>query len=338
MGCYMMGKLEYIKERFKKINYMMNNFIEDDLNIFQKALVIGDLGLSILVYGAGITDYFQYQFYKRRPIDKNKFIVHRKRMRIVNTCNDKEDREIFNHKSRFNEIFTDYIGRDWKDLDNCTYEEFCDFAKKHKKFIVKPMEGSHGKGIYFETIDENSDLNKIYEKIKSEKALIEEIIVQNDEIAEFNPSSVNTLRVVTLLDKDNNPRVMTANLRMGRGDRVADNFHHHGIASLLDVETGIVKTSGIDGKAERYLYHPISGKQIVGFKIPYWEQVTKTVKEAAKVIPTVRYVGWDVAVGKDGRIYIVEGNSAADPDISQLPDQIGKWPLYEPYINDIKGL
>src|SRR5699024_2002682 len=267
-----------------------------------------------------------------------KFIVHRKRMRIVNTCNDLQDREIFNHKSQFNEIFTDYIGRDWRDLNQCTYEEFYEFTEKHNKFIVKPTEGSHGKNIYFQTIDKETDIEKLYSKVKSEKALVEEIVVQNDIIGEFNPSSVNTLRVVTLLDKNNDPKIMIANLRMGRGYRVADNFHHHGIATLLDVETGIIKTSGIDGEGKRYLYHPITGKQIVGFKVPYWKDVCTTVKEAAKLIPTVRYVGWDVAVGKDGRIYIIEGNSAADPDVSQLPDQIGKWPLYEPYIEELKEM
>ncbi|MBB5144966.1 hypothetical protein HNQ35_000155 [Cerasibacillus quisquiliarum] len=175
----------------------------------------------------------------------------------------------------------------------------------------------------------------MYKDLQRDNPIIEELIVQHNELSEFNPTSVNTLRVVTLLCNDGKARVMTANLRVGNGEKYADNFHHNGIAALLDVNSGIVVTSGIDMNFNRYYVHPVTGKQIIGFKIPYWEKVIQTCKEAAHVTPSVGYVGWDVAIGKDGQIMIIEGNAAADPDISQMPDQIGKWPLYEKYIKKI---
>lgn len=46
----------------------------------------------------------------------------------------------------------------------------------------------------------------------------------------------------------------------------------------------------------------------------------------------------DVALGKDGRVIIIEGNSAADPDVTQMPDQVGKWPLYKQELRKIAGL
>ncbi len=328
-------KGNYILQRFKKIGYMTNNFVDEKISFPRKLIIWGDLLISIIVLGAGITDYFQYKFYKKKMIEKRNFIVHRKRMKIVNKSNNKEDMKIFNDKKEFNRIFDDFISRDWLDLEEDSFEAFVEFANKHKKFIVKPKDGSHGKGIYFVDTNELKDLRYSFEKIAKEKAIIEEIIVQNKEVAEFNPASVNTLRVVTFVDHENTPHVMTANLRVGRGQRIADNFHHEGIASLIDIDTGIVVTRGIDGKSQRYVVHPISGKKIVGFEIPLWEEVKDLAKRAALVVPTVRYVGWDVALGEEGKIYIVEGNCAADPDISQLPDQEGKWNLYKPYLDKL---
>ena len=46
----------------------------------------------------------------------------------------------------------------------------------------------------------------------------------------------------------------------------------------------------------------------------------------------VRYVGWDVVYTENEDFIIIEGNSASDPDITQIPDLIGKWPLYKKFI------
>lgn len=327
-----MSKVNYIKERIKKIKRMMNDFTDYELNLFQKSIILFDMGISMVIYGSGINDYFQYQFYKRKHIDRKSFIVHRKRMRIVNHFNNSNGKALFDSKPDFNTKYTDFIGRDWLDISNSTFEEFKAFVKKHPRFIEKPVDGSHGKGIRIIDLNqENIKVNDVYNELKSDTPIIEEIIVQHEELAEFNPTSVNTLRVVTLKCKDGNVRVMTANLRVGNGEKYADNFHHNGIASLLNVNTGIVVTPGIDMNFKGYYVHPVSGKQIIGYNIPHWNKVVETCKNAALVTPSVGYVGWDVAVGENGKIMIIEGNAAADPDVSQMPDQIGKWPLYKKY-------
>lgn len=327
-----MSKVAYVSERLRKIKRMMDEFIEEDLNFFQKSKVIIDLGFSIVIYGAGINDYFQYQFYKRKHIARKSFVVYRKRMKIVHTFNDLKDRKVMDEKPLFNKKYNDYIQRDWLVLADSSFEDFMDFVERNKKFIVKPIDGSHGKGIRIINKEEDRDLNGLFNQLVKENSIIEEIVVQNEEIAKFNPTSVNTLRVVTLICPDGQTRIMTANLRMGNGERYADNFHHNGIAALLDVETGVVVTAGIDMNFNKYIIHPHSEKQIIGFKVPCWEKVIKTVKAAANVTPTVGYVGWDVVIGENEEIIILEGNAAADPDISQMPDQIGKWPLYKPFV------
>jgi hypothetical protein len=132
-----------------------------------------------------------------------------------------------------------------------------------------------------------------------------------------------------LLLPDGTVKVMTANLRCGRGDRCADNFHHQGLAATIDVATGTVITQGMDRTCQQYGCHPVTGKLFAGFTVPLWDKVLATVTAAAQVVPTIRYVGWDIAIGKDGKIIIIEGNCAAGQDVTQMPDQVGKWPLYK---------
>ena len=69
-----------------------------------------------------------------------------------------------------------------------------------------------------------------------------------------------------------------------------------------------------------------------------FKEAVELVKEAAKVIPEVAYVGWDVAVTENGPL-IIEGNHFPGHDILQMPphvpDKIGMLPTFKKYI---KGL
>ncbi|MCK9226136.1 MAG: hypothetical protein M0Q02_13770 [Candidatus Muirbacterium halophilum] len=330
--------LTYLKERLNKSCAFINSISDEKLSFIQIANITLDLLISIPIYGINITDYFLYRFYNKRHFEKLKFMSFRKRKLVMGVCNNKNEVNKFRDKATFNKIFNDFIKREWIDIDTCAYEDFVIFTEKHKFFIVKPKTGGDGKSIYKDGLKNIANLNDYYHKLKGKGIILEEIVLQNREIAKFNPSSVNTVRVVTVLTTDNIPIIMTANFRMGNGTGIADNFHQKGVVAAVDIETGVVKSIGADIEGKTYLFHPFSGQQIVGFKIPYWEEVCKTVHDAALVVPEVRYVGWDVVIGCDGIISIIEGNDTANPDISQAADQEGKWPLYKPYIKIIKEL
>ena len=51
----------------------------------------------------------------------------------------------------------------------------------------------------------------------------------------------------------------------------------------------------------------IPNEKIVGFKVPMFKEAVDLVKEAAKVVPEIGYVGWDVAISEKGPV-LVEGN------------------------------
>ena len=85
-----------------------------------------------------------------------------------------------------------------------------------------------------------------------------------------------------------------------------DNVCSGGLSAVVDTETGIVCSPGIDKLGYRRILHPDSGEQIVGFRIPRWDEAMALVKELAMKTED-RYTGWDIALSKDGWV-MVEGN------------------------------
>lgn len=325
---------EYITDHFKKYNLLQKYFIEEDVGILKKTYIIFDFIWCVLRYGCGINDYFQYKFFYKKSFDRKKFIVARKWKKIVIACNGKLKVEEFDDKSIFYQNYSEFLGRDWIDLSKAEYEEFREFVVKYPVSMYKIKDGSGGNGIGILDYNAISDLEQKYLELRAMNVILEELIIQNHEMSDFNQSSVNTLRVVTI-NTGKTIEIMNAVFRCGNGKGCTDNFHHLGLAALIDIDTGIVYTQAIDKKNNRYIFHPSSNKQIVGFKIPYWENVLETVKRAADVNKNIRYVGWDIAIKNNGTICIIEGNSASDPDVVQMPDQIGKWNKYKNTITKI---
>ena len=67
--------------------------------------------------------------------------------------------------------------------------------------------------------------------------------------------------------------------------------------------------------------HPTSKKQILNFQVPQFEEAKKLVLEAAKEIPEIKYIGWDVAISDKGPC-IIEGNSY--PGVFQIKPRFNK--------------
>lgn len=107
----------------------------------------------------------------------------------------------------------------------------------------------------------------------------------------------------------------------GCGDSIVDNGGVGGIFSTIDVMTVVVTTSGVSEKGESYISHPDSGVQILGAKIPQWNELLKLVEELAKVIPEQKYVGWDLTLTGSGWI-MVKGNANGQL-IHQYSNKVG---------------
>lgn len=327
---------EGIFDKFRRLNEEIDKKIKKNPSLFLRIKIAIDFLFERFKYDIELADYIQYGFYYRKKAGRRKFATHGELVRIIKACNDPKSRKIFDNKPEFNKHFKDFLGRSWLNAKEAGEDEIEKFLRENKKVFGKVPDGMFGRGI--EIFDQTTKIDKsLVSRIKEKGLLLEENLTQLEEMRAFNESSINSCRLVTLSTLNDGIKVMAAVFRMGRKGKHADNFHHDGIASLVDVETGIVYTTGVDKDLNRYVVHPDSKVPIVGFKVPKWQEIKETVLTAAHLIPDVRYVGWDVAIKEDGRIVLIEGNPGGDFDITQVPDQVGLWPKYEKYIVELEN-
>lgn len=330
----------FLMKRYRKSFDMFNRkakfFLPQDYSGFQRAIAYIDYKKEKALYRISMANYFDYEFYLKNHRARRQFICNREMEYMFKVCNDPKYRFITGNKAVFNERFSSFLGRDWINVREYPYEEFEKYISNTERFFIKPLNGECGIGTGVIAAKDITDVRSTYEQYKASEVIIEGLITQHESLSRLNSSSVNTLRIVTLRDAQEKVHVMACSLRIGRAGEVVDNFHHRGLCAIVDLQTGIVKTTAVDAEHKRYVVHPDSKVPIVGFQIPVWDKVVETIIHAAKEMKELRYIGWDVAIGKSGQIQIVEGNSTPDSDVTQAPDQIGKWEQYKSIIKGIE--
>lgn len=331
-----MKNKESLIEKIKRFNLTIDEKIDSNMTLFGKIRLFCDFIYEYKFHGTYLQDYIQYEFIYKTGIERRKYIVFGRLLEIMKICNSPEGRQIFDQKNIFNKYFSKYLCRKYLDTKEATFEEFKEFISDKNTFFAKQPDGMFGTGVNRIVTKDIIDVNNLYDEYKKKGILCEETLTQCKEMGEFNDTSINTLRIVTLRDIHGDVHIMGGLLRVGRKGKIADNFHHMGIAAYLD-PIGIVCTTGVDKNNHRYIVHPDSQKVIVGFRIPIWDTVCATVKEAAQVVPDVRYIGWDVVITEDYNVALVEGNPGADPDAEQITTKEGRWPLYNKYLLEIKN-
>ena len=194
-------------------------------------------------------------------------------------------------------------------------EGFVEFTGKHPVFFAKRLESFGGLGVKKFSI-QGRDTRELYDDLVSGGyILVEEAIVQHADMASLCSSSVNTIRMVTVL-KDGETHFMYSLVRMGSGDSDVDNISSGGMYCPIDAEGRLSAPAFCDKTGLYYDKHPLSGTVFAGFEIPMYDSAVSIVKEAAHRVPEVRYVGWDVAITEKGPIF-VEGNTFPGYDMCQ---------------------
>lgn len=329
-----MGNIKYIISRLSKMDYkaMLNkvNTVHEKTKK-SRISIFFDMAECAKKYGAGYMDYDLFEMYNLTDEQRNTYITRGRNNTLISKYNDRAYFHIFENKDEFNEKFDKYIKRDWVKVKGTDKEKVLDFIDKHNTFMAKPIDGGCGKGIEkINSSDYNSN-EELYDYLSTSNSNfeLEEVIKQNEEVSKIYPGAINTVRVVTIL-KDGIPHVICAYFRIGNG-KFVDNFNSGGMVAPIDVETGIVQDRAIDKNKVLYENHPATGTPIKGFKFPYWNEALEMCKEAAKIVPQMAYVGWDVGFTPEGPLF-VEANEFPGHDIYQLPehtpDKIGMMPKF----------
>ncbi|MDE5540201.1 MAG: hypothetical protein K2J20_06945 [Bacilli bacterium] len=314
------------KAMFQKINSIHKITGKSRLSIFN------DMRECAIRYGAGYMDYDLFEMYNLTDAERDTYITRGRNNDLIKKYNNPEYAHIFRNKAEFNAKFQDFLGRDWIKVNDTPKEDIFAFMHKHSVFMAKPISGTCGKGIEKINTKDYSNLDEIYAYLTSEgmNFELEEVLVQHKKVSKIYPESINTVRIVTILDDANVPHVICAYFRIGNGKYV-DNFNSGGMVAPVDEATGTVIDKAIDKQKNLYEIHPATNSLIKGFAFPDWDKALKLVQEASYLVPEMRYIGWDVCFSTKGPV-LVEGNEYPGHDIYQLPehthDKLGIWPKF----------
>ncbi len=307
-----------------------------NMNFIQKFIMMIDFYFCILKYGTIASDYFEYEFWKKKACVRKTYITMLKSIKMQKFFNQGSP-ELLVNKRKFNEHFKSVrnINNFYFDEDK-SLEDFQDFVIESKhNIIAKTFWGASGVGIYKPDVSTTEKIAQVYNKLKSDSNYFcEECFVQTGTLHEVNPNCVNTIRVYTLFDGEE-VHIMNTCVRFGGSTSCVDNIHSGGMTCEIEPELGIVVGPGYNLLNEKFITHKLTGCVIPGLKIPQWGKVIDYCKKAAKLMPNYGYIGWDVAVS-DESICIIEGNEVANVDLSQVACQRGIKDAYWEVMNKAK--
>ena len=319
---------EIVEETIEKYTKSFNLSKKDKINLKK------DMIYCRVFYNLSFKEYFLFGFKNKSHFKRKNFIANMNRQNYLYLLGEKEGQEILNDKYKSYEILKKFYKRELIKIGENDYTEFQKFIKKYPVFVKKPIDSSFGKGI--ELIDSNDYKNPktLFSYLLEDKdVILEERIIQHEKMASLHPESLNTLIIVTYRDENDQVFIHLPFIKIGRGSSFVDNGGAGGMLARINPETGELITNGKDENNTVYEYHPDTNVRLKGFKIPSWEKAVSLAKDAALAFDKTRYIGWDVAIDKDGNPLIVEGNGKTQFLGQQITDEVGKRKDLERLIN-----
>ncbi|SDQ50115.1 sugar-transfer associated ATP-grasp domain-containing protein [Microbacterium sp. cf332] len=270
--------------------------------------VVVDMLWQAGVRGVGFQDYVDYDFAMLTRAERATYMTSPVSHRFAVRFDDPAYRHLFHDKVAFNGTFAEYLQREWMVVTDGNAAEVRAFALRHGTVVTKEPLGRAGLGVHRYRADDVTDWARFHRGLLERgETLVEEVIRQHDDLAALCAGTVNTTRVTTYFDGERT-HVLAMAQKFGRG-AVSDQNAFGGFYAMLD-ETGRATGDGYDSNDRVYPTHPDSGIRIADFRLPLLDEVLDFVDRLARVVPQVRYVGWDIAVSPTGPV-LVEGNWAA---------------------------
>lgn len=239
--------------------------------------------------------------------------------------------------------YTDFFLRDVKTAQSVvrningrfTDEDFelIDLAKaqeimnQYDELVVKPSTDTHtGNGV--KLLHAPFDLSAIAAEYKK-NYVIQIPIKQHQDMARLNASSVNTIRVNSVLF-DTEAYVMSAFVKVGQTGAFADN-HGNDRFFIGICKDGTYMDYAIDHDLKRHSSIP-SGFNFAGRPVPHFEHVCNEITKAHKRLPHFGLAYWDVSIDEFGDPVVVEVN-LRNPSTNIA--QVACGPFFGEYTNQV---
>ena len=210
------------------------------------------------------------------------------------------------------------------DLIEIGQKELLNIVSDLQECIIKPSRDSSGgigvqlfqskKGVVTETGRTVKELLNSYHG----NYVIEKKVVNNENLRVLNPTSCNTLRIITWRNREKECiELVSALLRIGGPGAIIDNTAAGGIAVPVGKD-GKLSNSGCIKHEYRRVEKTLSGVELKGYTIEHYSELVETAKKAHKYLPYFDFVGWDMTVNEHGEVIVIEFNPQPDIRLGQM--------------------
>ncbi len=244
--------------------------------------------------------------------------------RIIPYFNDITMRRAYTDKCIYNRLLPDvakpdtvvkniagYFFNGDKD-EMISHEEAERICMQEEHLIIKPAVNSgRGKRIQFFDRDEgNKSIGELF-NIFGKNYVVQKIVKQHPDLERINPTSLNTIRVVTF-HFNGKFHVLSTILRMGGiGSRI-DNISAGGISCVIKPD-GCLAEKAVTRKSEWTDKHA-SGIKFADIKVPFFDRILDAAKELHYRLPYFDIIGWDFSISSDGEPIMIEFNVMPEPN------------------------
>lgn len=175
--------------------------------------------------------------------------------------------------------------------------------KQYESLVVKPStETSTGKGV--QLLKAPFDLKSLDQSYKR-NFVFQIPLKQHEAFGKFNKSSVNTIRVNSVI-MGTEIHIMSAFIKVGQAGKFADNSGHDRFFIGIKND-GTFADYAINHDMKRFSELP-SGYDFRNQPVLFYDKICETVKTAHACIPHFGFAFWDIAIKEDGTPVIIEVN------------------------------
>ena len=272
-------------------------------------------------FNVSILEYYQFRFYQLLDDEKSSWAGTGTMYEFQRSANPPDQRWILEDKREFYAAYSRFFRHGFFTLDQLqnSPETLGQLLRENSELVLKEATGNCGRGVKFlDTRGLSAD--ELLDQMESNNFdVLETRLKQHRELDNLSPSGVNTIRIFTIIRESGDYEVLGCRLRISIDSRI-DNLAAGNMAAPVNPDSGVVTGPGVFSDITRrpQLNHPVTGRPVKGFQIPFWPETLNLVREASLLFPQNRSVGWDVAITDEGP-GLIEGNHDWCKLVWQLP-------------------
>ncbi|MBQ3096856.1 MAG: hypothetical protein IJC66_01770 [Kiritimatiellae bacterium] len=173
--------------------------------------------------------------------------------------------------------------------------------------VKRAVNSEGGEGVTFLS---GRDLSAEFQRLIGQvpcDVVIQRPVRQHADMARLHPESVNTLRIVSLLEGER-VKIYAVCVKIGVGKEKIDNACHGGIYCGVRPDGRLKRTGSLNDGRQLITHHPELMYRLEDQKIPHFKKALQLVREAHAFMGHFRLISWDVAIDEADDAVLIEAN------------------------------